>query len=90
MYRSQHAAVRCQQRSICQMVIDLLMEFGATEPAGEGTTKFYFDKPARKRLAAYAGPLSSLLQEHLDVYAIVAANSKVVTVGHRYERIRKH
>lgn len=90
MYQSQHAAVRCQQRNICQMVIDLLMEFGAAEPAGDGTTKFFFDKPARKRLAAYAGPLSDLLQEHLDVYAVVAADSKVVTAGHRYERIRRH
>jgi hypothetical protein len=90
MHHSQHAAVRSQQRNICPMVIDLLMEFGAAEPSGEGTTKFFFDKPARKRLAAYAGALTPLLQEHLDIYAVVAADNKVVTVGHRYERIHRH
>lgn len=90
MHQSQHAAVRRRQRNIGQMVIDLLMEFGATEPAGQGTTKFFFDKPARKRLAAYAGPLSRMLREHLNVYAVVTADSKIVTVGHRYERIRRH
>jgi hypothetical protein len=88
MYQSHHAAIRCQQRNICQMVLDLLMEFGATEISGNGTTKYFFDKPARKRLAVYAGSLSQFLQEYLDVYAVVADN-KVVTVGHRYERIRR-
>jgi hypothetical protein len=90
MYQSQHAAVRGQQRSISPLVIDLLMEFGASESSGDGTTKLFFDKPARKRLAAYAGHLSGLLEQHLDVYAIVASDSKVVTVGHRYDRIRRH
>ncbi len=87
MHKSQHAAVRIQQRNISHMAIDLLMEFGATQPSGDGTTKFYFDKPARKRLAAYAGSMTSLLEQHLDVYAVVAADNKVITVGHRYERI---
>jgi hypothetical protein len=38
----------------------------------------------------YAGPLASLLEEHLDLYAVVAADSSVITVGHRLEKIRRH
>lgn len=87
--QSHHAAARGQQRGIAPMVVDLLLEFGAAEPAGDGTTKLFFDKPARRRLAAYAGPMASLLAPHLDVYAVVTGDSKVVTVGHRYERIRR-
>lgn len=87
---SQHACLRSQQRGISRLVIDLLMEFGASEPSGEGTTKFYFDKPARKRLAAYAGSIAPLLDQHLDVYAVVAADSRLVTVAHRFERLRRH
>jgi len=90
MDQTQHAAVRSQQRNISPLVIDLLMEFGTTEPSGDGTLKFFFDKTARKRLAAYAGPLTALLEQHLDVYAVVAADNKVVTVGHRFDRIRRH
>jgi hypothetical protein len=90
MYQSQHAAIRSQQRRISPLVLDLLMKFGATEPSGDGTFKFFFDKSARKRLAAYAGHLAGLLEQHLDVYAVVAADSKLVTVGHRYDRIRRH
>lgn len=67
----------------------LLMEFGTVEPSGDGTTKFFFDISARKRLATDAGPITAILEQHLDVYAVVAADSKVVTVGHRYERIRR-
>lgn len=90
MYQSQHAAIRGQQRNISAMVIDLLIEFGAKEPSGDGTMKFFFDKPSRRRLAAYAGPITALLEQHLDVYAVVSADNKVVTVGHRYARIRRH
>ena len=90
MHPSQHAASRIQQRGICQLVIDLLIQFGAREPSGDGTTKFYFDKPARKKLAAYAGSLAGLLQEHIDIYAVVAADDRLVTVGHRQKRIQRH
>lgn len=87
---TEHAAIRGQQRGISPLVVDLLMEFGATEPAGDGATKFYFNKPARKRLATYAGSLTSILEQHLDVFAVVAPDSRVITVGHRLERIKRH
>lgn len=89
MYQSQHAASRMKQRCIPPIIVDLLMEFGASEPAGEGATKVFFDKPARRKLKAYAGPLADVLQPHLDVYAVVAADTKVITVGHRQTRIRR-
>lgn len=89
MNMTRHAAVRQQQRSIPQMVVDLLLDFGSSEPSGNGTSKFFFDKSAKKRLYSYAGPLANLLQEHLDVYAVVSDRT-VITVGHLYERIRRH
>jgi hypothetical protein len=79
-----------QQRNIPPMVLDLLVEFGASEPSGDGTTKLFFNKPARRKLKAYAGPLVDVLEPHLDVYAVVASDMKVITVGHRIERIRRY
>ena len=90
MRQSQHAESRMQQRNIPPLVLDLLMEFGASEPSGDGTSKLFFNKPSKRKLKVYAGPLAEVLEPHLDVYAVVAGDIKVITVGHRYERIRRH
>ena len=71
------------------MLIDLLLQFGATEKAPGGAEKLYFDKSARKRIKAYAGPLACLLESHLGIYAVVDGSDFVVTVGHRLERIKR-
>jgi hypothetical protein len=85
---SKHAATRMQQRGIAPLVIDLLLQFGATEKSGDGTTKHYFDKPARRRVRSYAGPLAALLEAHLDCYAVVGAEGRIVTAAHRTTRIK--
>lgn len=90
MHMSQHATVRSQQRSISQMQVDLLMQFGTSQPAGDGASKLFFDKAARRRIRAYAGPLAGLLNEYLDVYAVVSDDDKVITAAHLIERIRRH
>lgn len=90
MHMSQHATVRSQQRSISQMQVDLLMQFGTSQPAGDGASKLFFDKAARRRIRAYAGPLAGVLNEHLDVYAVVSADDKVITAAHLIKRIRRH
>lgn len=87
---SRHASARAQQRAVPPLVVDLLLQFGAAESAGAGTHKVFFDKAARRRLHAYAGCLAPLLNEHLDVYAVVASDSTVVTVAHRLDRIKRH
>ena len=90
MQLTQHANARSQQCAIAPMMIDLLLQFGQSESAGSGATRFFFDKTARRRVAFYAGPLASLLTAHLDLYAVVGTDMQVITVGHRLERIRRH
>ena len=72
------------------MLVDLLLLLGTNEPAGNGATKVFFDKAARRRVKAYAGPLASLLNEYLDVYAVVGTDDQVITTAHLTERIRRH
>lgn len=86
---SHHANARLQQRCISPLVLDLLLQFGATEIAPGGIRKMYFDKSARKRIKAYAGPLAGLLEQHLDIYAVVGRDDKLITVAHRIERIKR-
>ncbi|MDR1853377.1 MAG: hypothetical protein LBR05_00525 [Azoarcus sp.] len=90
MNTSQHATVRLQQRGISPLVVDLLRDFGKSVPAGDGASKLFFDKAARKKLKAYAGSIARFLEEHLNVYAVVAADDRLITVGHLYERVRRH
>ena len=88
MEHTQHSQIRAQQRGIPQLIIDLLIQFGAREPAGEGTETIYFDKQAKKRLQTYSGRLMGKLSDQLNVYAVVIGD-KVVTVGPRYKRINR-
>lgn len=90
MHMSQHATIRSQQRAISQLQVDLLMQFGTSEPAGDGASKVFFDKAARRRVRSYAGPLAGMLNEYLDVYAVVSSEDKVITAAHLTERIRRH
>ena len=72
------------------MVIDLLMQFGSTEKAGSGATRIFFDKAGRRQVKNYAGPIAAMLEEHLDIYALVSPEGQVITVAHRLERIKRH
>jgi hypothetical protein len=87
---TRHAQQRSQQRAIPPLVIDLLLQFGCGESAGGGARKLFFDRKARRRVHAYAGPVAPLLDEHLDVYAVIAPDDSIITVGHRLERVRRH
>jgi len=90
MDMSIHAKIRSQQRAIPPMMIDLLLKFGTSEKSGNGTSKFFFDKASRRKVKAYAGNVSKVLEEHLDLYVVVGENNAVVTVAHRMERIQRN
>lgn len=87
---TKHAQIRSQQRGIPPVMVDLLLQFGVTESAGDGANKMFFDKSARRKVESYFGPLAPLINQHLDLYAVVGADDQVITVGHRLERIRRH
>ncbi len=90
MKMTHHANTRSQQRAIPPMMIDLLLQFGKSESTGNGAETLFFDKQSRRRIAAYAGSLATLLNEHLDLFAVVSDDMHIITVGHRFERIRHH
>lgn len=90
MDMTHHASIRAQQRAIPPILIDLLLQFGKSEPAGDGATRVFFDKSACRRVQSYAGPLAGLLNEHLGVYAIVGPDSQIITAAHLTTRVRRH
>lgn len=91
MHLTKHAQTRTQQRAIPPMLIDLLLQFGSSERSGAGVSKVLFDKASRRKVKAYyAGSLAALLDDHLDVYAVVTDDMTVITAGHRTGRFTTH
>lgn len=87
MNLTRHAATRIQQRGIPELVVDIVMKFGASQPAGGGTQKLYLDKRGRRQARSFAGPLAGAIEPHLDVYVLVNEHGDVITTAHRIERI---
>ena len=90
MQLTKHAQTRAQQRAISPMLIDLLLQFGSSERSGTGVSKVFFDKASRRKVKAYAGSLARIIDDHLDVYAVVTDDQTVITAGHRTERFTSH
>lgn len=87
---TKHATDRIQQRGIPPLVIDLLIKFGSSEPAGDGACKIFADKRARRQIKAFAGPLARAIDPHLDVYVVLGAKGNVITTAPRTARIHRH
>lgn len=87
---TRHAQTRSQQRRIPPMVIDLVLQFGSRERAGNGCSKFFLDKRDRRRLEAYAGPLNRQLEPFMDIYLVVSPQDQVITAAHRIDKIKRN
>jgi hypothetical protein len=88
MRLSQHAQVRCQQRGIPPLIRQWLLDYGA-EVMSHGATKRYFDKAARRKLAADVGPeVLDRMGDLLNLY-LVEGERMVVTAGVRTRRIKR-
>jgi len=84
---TRHAQTRLQQRCVPMMVIDLLLSYGVVERAGAGASTYYFDKPARRKVIAYAGSLAAAITPFLNYYAVVAEDQRLITVAPRLSKV---
>lgn len=85
---SQHALERSQQRCIPPLIIHWLCQYGSRKRNSNGTIVCYFDRKSVRLIASDVGQvvirrLSGLLNAYL-----VIAGDKILTVGHRYKRIK--
>jgi hypothetical protein len=88
---TRHAGQRMQQRSIPPVVVDWLIGYGATEHDHRGSEIRYFDKKARRQLSSdVGGQIVRRLEAFLDTYLVLGTDGRVVTIGHRTQRINRH
>ncbi|KPK48397.1 MAG: hypothetical protein AMS22_15435 [Thiotrichales bacterium SG8_50] len=83
-----HAVERMQQRGIARAELDCLLRYGRPEYDHHGGRIFFVDKSSRRRLAAHFG--SRLAERVGRLYAVVGHDGAVLTVGHRFHRIKRH
>ena len=75
-----HARTRMQQRCISRGALEALLDFGrSTHLHTRGRELLYLGKKARKGLS----------DERLSrLYAVLGSDGTVITVGHRYRRVK--
>jgi hypothetical protein len=85
---SNHAGIRMQQRRIPRAAIDLLLTYGDEKRTDSGYIR-HFTQRARCRLGlALPNSILRSVARYLDCYLIESDDGIIVTVGHRYKRIR--
>jgi hypothetical protein len=85
-----HARARMQQRGIRSDVLGALLAFGSERHlGGQRCDIAFFDKKARKRLAKGNPDAVREAEKFIRTYAILGADGAVVTVGHRFRRVRE-
>jgi len=87
---SRHARVRMQQRGVRYDALDVLLQFGREHHDHRGAVVLMLDRSSTRRLTRTGkarGPQVEMLR---GLYAVVAADGTVCTVGHRTRRLRRH
>jgi hypothetical protein len=78
-----------QQRAISAEALERLLDFGSVKHLARDKDIVFFDKKAKKRLAKVDKGVAREVERLLKTYAVVGGNGVVVTVGHRYRRVRR-
>jgi len=91
MNLTRHAQQRMQQRGITLRTVDYLLAYGRVSHDHHGGCVIWLDKRSRARLGAEEGQhVLRGMDKLLNAYVVTDTDGTVVTVGHRYRRIRRH
>jgi hypothetical protein len=86
---SRHAQARMQQRGIAPAAIDCLLDYGREHHDHHGAVVVMLDRAATRRIARFAPARAGELRALGGLYAVVASDGCVCTVGHRTRRLRR-
>jgi hypothetical protein len=90
MRYTDHARKRSQQRGIPTEVVNLLLEYGETKYAGRGCKICAFRSKHGKRELLREGTIRGVnIEKHLRAFLVIFKDETIVTVGHRYKRVKR-
>ena len=85
-----HALTRMQQRGIPPGIVDLVLAYGSVVHDQHGAEIYHFDKSAMRRLERSWGRSFVRRLDGLQRAYAVVRDGRVITTGHRHERVRRH
>jgi hypothetical protein len=88
MQPTAHGRTRCQQRGVSDVVVDMIVSFGA-EVRARGASKYYLDRKGRTRLARALG--TDVVRRHerkLNCYVVISDDGMLITAAPRRRRVR--
>ena len=87
---TEHASIRLQQRGIAPAAVEALLDFGSTVHDHHGAQIVLFDRRAWRRLERSIGAQQLReLEPYRTIYAVRANDGSLVTVGHRWRRVKR-
>lgn len=87
---SRHAATRMQQRGIAPSVVDYLLDFGREHHDHRGAVVVMLDRAAAERIAKSGTARRARIDAMRGLYAVIAGDGCICTVGHRTRRLRRN
>jgi hypothetical protein len=86
---TRHAQSRMQQRSIPNLVVDLVLRHGH-ESRRLGASVFRLDKAARRRIRSEIGSVAyRRLEDLFDIHVVLSDEGTVITAAHRLGRMER-
>jgi hypothetical protein len=86
---TEHAAARVRQRGVDPVVLEYLLSYGTHLHDHRGGELVVFDRQALRRLQpAVDAAMMRRVEERRTLYAVRGLDGAIVTVGHRYRRLR--
>jgi len=87
---SHHSKQQMQRRGLTPVAVTWLLFYGSITHDHRGAEIYHFDKASLRRLERDWGPtVARQLDSLRGTYAVSATDGKLITVGHRYTRIRR-
>jgi len=85
---TKHALERSQNRCIPPLIIHWLCQYGSRKRSNNGTIVCYFDRKSTRLLSSDVGAIViQRLSSLMSVYLVIAGD-QIISVGHRYKRIK--
>lgn len=89
MSLSKHAKKRLQQRGISEEFVDVLIDFGFEKHARYGAKIIYLRQREQQMVRCFLGQ-AGFPNHYQNAYVVVNQDGCVITVGHRYRRVKHH
>ena len=86
---SKHAAMRCAQRGIDKLIIDLILDYGRQDYDHKGGCRYFLGQPEKRQLLVDSPDVMKKFGRKLDVVVVTTAKDPSIVIT-AFVRDRRH